>query len=417
MSASRLPERRHVAHVGTRLLQAGMLAILAVGLYTRNVGVVVNAAIAFATTLVPAAIERDLRIDLDARFTLWITLALFLHTLGMLGFYGSVWWYDRLTHTLSAAVGATVGYVVARAIDDHSRAVVLTDRFLFVSVLVFTLGLGVFWEILEFGTTLGARLLGFEPVLTQYGLRDTLGDLLFDTVGAVLAATVATERVSSVVTSLRRGLDRHEAADESPIRPVAHEHPDVTSLDAVVRYERTNARRSWLLVGLLALVAAGAGLAGALSLAVPAAAVVALALVPAVAYGDRRATLPWELLVLPAIPVFGGVVAQPWLAATPLVYLAVAAVALTVAVELHLFTAVRMTPTFAVLFVVLATMAAAGVWAVGRWLVDLTFGTHLLLTPGLSPDRIETRLMWEFVYAAAAGLFAGLLFEWRFRRA
>jgi len=393
-----------------------MLAILAVGLYTRNVGIVVNAAIAFATTLVPAMVERDLRIELDARFTLWIALALFLHALGMLGFYGEIGWYDRLTHTLSAAVVATVGYVVARAIDDHSTAVVLTDRFLFVYVLVFTLGLGVLWEILEFGTVLGARLLGFEPILTQYGLTDTLGDLLFDTVGAVVAATVATERVSSVVASLRRGFDRHDADDDTPLRSIAHERPDVDSLDAVVRYERTNARRSWVVVGFLALVTVGAVAAGAILFAAPVAVVVALALVPAVAYGDPRATLPWQLLALPALPVFGGVFAQPWLAATPLIYVAVAAVALTVAAELHLFTAVRMTPTFAVLFVVVATMAAAGLWAVGRWLVDLTLGTHLLLDPALTSDEIETRLMWEFVYAAAAGLVAGVLFEWRFRR-
>ncbi|WP_244514972.1 hypothetical protein [Halorientalis persicus] len=416
MSPSRLSDRRRLARAGTRLLQASMLAILVVGLYTRNVGIVVNAAIAFATTLVPAIIERDLRIELDARLTLWITLALFLHALGMLGFYHQVGWYDRLTHTLSAAVVATVGYVLARAIDDHSRAVVLTDRFLYVYVLVFTLGLGVLWEILEFGTALGARLLGFEPILTQYGLTDTLGDLLFDMFGAVVAAAFATERVSSVVDSLRRGLDRHEPDDDSPLRPIAHERSPVTSLDEVVRRDRTNARRSWLVVGVLALVVAGAVATGAVPFAVPVAVVVALALVPAVAYGDPRATLPWQLLVLPAIPVFGGVFAQPWLAATPLIYVAVAAVALTVAVELHLFTDVRMTPTFAVLFVVVTTMAAAGLWAVGRWLVDLTLGTTLLLDPGQTGDEIETRLMWEFVYAAAAGLFAGVLFEWRFRR-
>jgi hypothetical protein len=402
--------------VGTRLIQAAVLGILLVGLGTRNVGVVVNAALALGTTFLPAVLERDRRIELDARFTLWITLAVFLHTLGMLWFYGEVWWYDRLTHTVSAMVVATIGYVVARAIDDHSAAISLPERFLFVYVLVFTLGLGVLWEILEFGTALGASALGLEPVLVQYGLADTLGDLLFDTVGALLAATVATERVSDAVDTLRRRLDRHDRDDDSPLRAIAHERPGVTGLDAVVRHERINARRSWTVVGFLAVVTLGAVSTGPLLFAVPVAAVVALALVPPVAYGDRRATLPWELLVLPSLPVFGGVFAQQWLAATPLVYVGVAAVALTVAVELHLFTGVSMTPTFAVLLVVVTTMAAAGVWAVARWLVDLTLGTHLLLTPGLPSDRIETRLMWEFVYAAAAGLAAGVLFEWRFRR-
>ncbi|WP_424016500.1 hypothetical protein ACOZ4N_11400 [Halorientalis pallida] len=416
MSVSRLSELRSRYGLGTRLMQVAVLGILLVGLHTRNVGVVVNAALALGTTVLPAVLERDYRIELDARFTLWITLAVFLHTLGMLWFYGEVWWYDRLTHTVSAAVVATLGYVVARAIDEHSAAVSLPDRFLFVYVLVFTLGLGVFWEILEFGTTLGASALGFEPVLTQYGLADTLGDLLFDTVGAVLAATVATERVADAVDTLRRRLDRHDGDDDSPLRSVAHERAGVVSLDAVVSHDRTNARRSWTVVGFLALVAVGGVLAGSILLATLVATVVALALVPPVAYRDRRATLPWELLLIAALPVFGDVFAQPWLAATPLIYVAVAAVALVVAVELHIFTTVRMPPTFAVLFVVVTTMAVAGVWAVGRWLVDLTLGTHFLLDPALTGDEIETRLMWEFVHAAAAGLFAGVLFEWRFRR-
>ncbi|MFB6084931.1 MAG: hypothetical protein ABEJ94_11880 [Halorientalis sp.] len=416
MSVSRLSELWSHYGPGTRLLQLAVLGILVVGLVTRNAGVVVNAALALAATFLPAVLERDYRIELDARFTLWITVAVFLHTLGMLWFYGEVWWYDRLTHTVSAAVVATVGYVAARAIDEHSVAISLPDRFLFVYVLVFTLGLGVLWEILEFGTALGASALGLEPVLTQYGPADTLGDLLFDTIGALIAATVTTERVSSAVESLRRRLDRHDGDDDSPLRSIAHERPGVVTLDAVVRHERTNARRSWAVVGFLSLVAVGGALSGSILLATLVAAVVALALVPAVAYGDRRATLPWELLALPALPVFGDVFVQPWLSSTPLIYAAVAAVALVVAVELHLFTTVRMTPTFAVLFVVATTMAVAGIWAVGRWLVDLALGTHLLLDPSLTGDEIETRLMWEFVYAAVAGLFAGVLFEWRFRR-
>jgi hypothetical protein len=96
-------------------------------------------------------------------------------------------------------------------------------------------------------------------------------------------------------------------------------------------------------------------------------------------------------------------------------YLAVAAVALVIAVELDAFTAVRMNRAFALLFVVVATAAAAGVWAVVQWVSDLYLGTSLLLD-GRPEEVVETELMWDFVAATATGVLAGLLFEYYFRR-
>jgi hypothetical protein len=96
-------------------------------------------------------------------------------------------------------------------------------------------------------------------------------------------------------------------------------------------------------------------------------------------------------------------------------YLAVAAVALIIAVELDVFTPVRMNEAFALLFVVVATVAAAGFWAVGQWVSDLFLGTSLLLD-GRPESVIETELMWDFVAATVAGLLAGILFEYGIRR-
>jgi len=73
-------------------------------------------------------------------------------------------------------------------------------------------------------------------------------------------------------------------------------------------------------------------------------AVVVLALVPALAYRNPRAMLPWQLLLLAGLPVLGAVFASPWHASGPVTDFAVAAIALVVAVELHLFTSVQMTP-------------------------------------------------------------------------
>ena len=122
------------------------------------------------------------------------------------------------------------------------------------------------------------------------------------------------------------------------------------------------------------------------------------------------------MLALAVLPLAGRAFTTVPVTGRFVTYLAVAALALVITVELHVFTPVEMTPGFAVLFVVVATMATAGVWAVVRWVVDVTLGTTFLLDPALSPDAVETRLMWEFVYSTLAGVVGGVVFEAYFRR-
>lgn len=187
-------------------------------------------------------------------------------------------------------------------------------------------------------------------------------------------------------------------------------------LTAVVEAQRTNAAVAWLLVGFVGFVVVESLLSGDLLWAVFAAVVGALALVPTVAHRDPLVMLPWEVLVLAILPLIGRAFATVPITSQFTTYLSVAALALIIAVELHLFTPVRMTSTFAVLFVVVATMATAGSWAVTRWVADLVLGTSFLLVPELTEAEIETALMWEFVYSTAAGVAAGIIFEGYFRR-
>ncbi|MFC7046428.1 hypothetical protein ACFQH6_14355 [Halobacteriaceae archaeon GCM10025711] len=172
--------------------------------------------------------------------------------------------------------------------------------------------------------------------------------------------------------------------------------------------ERSNGLLAWLLTGFVGLVAAQNLLQGDMLWAGFTAAIAVLALVPPVAYRDPRVMLPWEVLLLAVLPVLGHVFATFILTLKLTAYLSVAALALVVAVELHVFTPVRMTDWFAVLFVVIATMATAGVWAVVQWLSDVYLGTAFIVS--------EAALMWDFVAATAAGLLAGVVFELYFRR-
>lgn len=198
---------------------------------------------------------------------------------------------------------------------------------------------------------------------------------------------------------------------------------DQSGIGSVLKDKRTNALLAWLLV-LFVLVVAGANLFTMdLLWAGFALVVAALALLPPLTYRDPTAMLPWEVLLLVVLPLLARTVSElARFRSDVAAYLSVAALALVVAVELHLLTPVEMNHRFAIGFVVVATMATAGVWAVVRYAADIAFGTTWLLPPGgtsapvAALDAAERRLMLEFVASFLSGSAAGVVFEFYFRR-
>jgi hypothetical protein len=204
--------QRRLAH----LMEFALVGMFFVGLERGDTGILVNTAVALGVTQLVPVLERDVGIPMDPALVLWITAAVFLHALGTVGipgtgltsFYRQVWWWDHMTHALSASVVAAAGYATARAVDLHSEDVSLPPRFMFVFILLLTIAFGVLWEVIEFAIGEAAAVLGGAPVLTQFGLRDTLLDLVFDTVGAIVVATWGTAYLSDVVGAIA---DRFEA--------------------------------------------------------------------------------------------------------------------------------------------------------------------------------------------------------------
>lgn len=183
---------------------------------------------------------------------------------------------------------------------------------------------------------------------------------------------------------------------------------------------RLNAALAWLLILAVALVGVESVTDADWVWVTIAATVVFLSVLPPVAFRSPLVMLPWEVLALAVLPLFvrglfGGLIG------TVAAYLGVAAVALVIAVDLDVFTPVRMTTWFAVIFVVVTTMATAGIWAVLRWLSDVFLGTTLVYPspPPVSPAVEEAALealMWDFVGATVAGLLAGVVFAGYFRQ-
>ncbi|MBB6646174.1 hypothetical protein [Halobellus ruber] len=176
--------------------------------------------------------------------------------------------------------------------------------------------------------------------------------------------------------------------------------------DRLFRNGRTNAVIAWALVAVLAGVLVDSAVDVDLAWLLFTSFVAVVVLLPPVAFREWRVMLPWELLVVSLFPIlvrglFGGTLG------TFATYVALAGLALLVVVELHTFTALRVTHWFAVVLVVLTTLAAVGAWTVFRWNADNLLGTNYLVD--------NETLMMEWLYVTLAGIVAGLLFDGYFR--
>jgi len=187
--------------------------------------------------------------------------------------------------------------------------------------------------------------------------------------------------------------------------PASDTFPD--ALEQLFRNGLYNAVLAWLLV----IVLAGVFLESVLDLdyrwILFVAVVGAVVCLPPIAYREWRVMLPWELLVVALLPILvrglvGGTVG------TVATYISLAALALLVVVELHMFTSLTVTHWFAVVLVVLTTLAVVGAWTIFRWAADLYLGTSFLVD--------NETLMIEWLYVALAGFVAGIVFDSYFSR-
>lgn len=187
-------------------MQLILLGIVVYGIAFSEPKAITNGTMALAITFAPALLERNYNVPLDPWLGLWVTLAVFLHTMGSAGLYAHIEWWDHLTHAMSASVVAGVGYTFARSIDLHSDQIHIPKRFFFVYVLVFVLAFGVIWELFEFGLDIAADETGIQMPLAQHGLDDTVRDLMFNSVGAILVAIFGQAHLSNVAEMVRESI-------------------------------------------------------------------------------------------------------------------------------------------------------------------------------------------------------------------
>lgn len=135
-----------------------------------------NALVSFGATYLPRVLEWRYDVELRPWQRLYLNVGMFAHAVGMLGPYDEVWWWDHVTHTYSSTLVGGFVRIRARRRGHDPRP----------RVLAAVMAAGVLWEVVEYVIHRSSRAVGLEPLLVSYGSEDTLFDLGFDLLGALL---------------------------------------------------------------------------------------------------------------------------------------------------------------------------------------------------------------------------------------
>ncbi|MEK6891292.1 MAG: hypothetical protein AABX03_04100 [Nanoarchaeota archaeon] len=166
------------------LIRITLIIAIVSSILSQNWWILLTTILAFIMTFLPYIFEISYKINLPLEFEIltvvFIYASMFLGTVN--NYYEIFWWWDLLLHAGSAIAlglfGFTILYVLHRANRLNAKPFLIA-----IFAFSFALAVGGLWEIFEFiiDQTLGWNMQGS-------GLRDTMGDLIVDSIGAFIAS-------------------------------------------------------------------------------------------------------------------------------------------------------------------------------------------------------------------------------------
>ena len=133
--------------------------------------------------MAPNIIERRFDIRIPLLLDLTITLAIFLHAGGgVLRMYWTIPFYDMIAHFFASALIAFIALTTVYLLDEYWAGLHTDIRGMIFVTIIFTMAVGVTWEIGEFGID---QVFGTHE---QRDLYDTMTDLIADTIAGVIVA-------------------------------------------------------------------------------------------------------------------------------------------------------------------------------------------------------------------------------------
>lgn len=175
------------------LLRLSVVVAMGFSVYSGEIWPFLYSLLALGLMYLPEMIKSKVNINLPIEYD--IVLVIFMYMAVFLGkagqAYDHFWWWDLLLHTSS---GFIIGFIAFLILYINVRQGRLKASQRVAGLLIFSVGLafGAVWEIFEYGLALV-----FGGNLTAAGLRDTIGDLIVDGIGAAIMAVIGMRQIFS----------------------------------------------------------------------------------------------------------------------------------------------------------------------------------------------------------------------------
>jgi uncharacterized membrane protein YjdF len=169
-----------------------MIILFFISIWQSDINWVFGAGFALILTFIPMLLERNYHITLPWVLEFLIVFALFLHIGGgVFSMYYTIPLYDKLAHFVSSVLVAFISFAAIYILDEYWEGLHMDSRAMAFVVIVTTMAFGVVWEFIEWGSDL------FFGTHEQWGLSDTMTDLLVDTIGGIFIALFGVSLIKS----------------------------------------------------------------------------------------------------------------------------------------------------------------------------------------------------------------------------
>jgi len=146
-------------------------------------------ALIFVGILIPSLLNKkfnfSIPFEIDVFIGVFVYLTLFLGSLN--DYYEKFHWWDKVLHFKSGFLLGILGFSVIYILNYNKvKKINLSPGFISFFSVCFSLSISVVWEIYEY-----VMDTYFGYTMQAGGLKDTMGDLVVNGVGAIIVATIA----------------------------------------------------------------------------------------------------------------------------------------------------------------------------------------------------------------------------------